>query len=213
MSGRTLTAAVGVVAGERWLNGAGRITCWRVQSRGPCASSLDIASPRVSLCLLTCSLTNNRQSRFRYANSSICCLREVAVVQNHVLIVRIAPRVSIWSSRSSLLRCPRKQRSSARRLPYSFPTLVFRKECLPQTLFQGLVGRNMPLPSLFQDLVECCSWIYCGQSPSGTRTAKSSRGNELRNLTLSIHLVQFCAESSKLLFKPTNRASRRCWSC
>lgn len=59
--------------------------------------------------------------------------------------------------------------------PPQFPDFSFSaRNVYHRPLFQGLFTRNMPLPSLLQDLVECRSWIYCGRSLSGTLTDKSS---------------------------------------
>lgn len=141
--------------------------------------------PRVPSCLLPYLLINHRQSTSDTPIPRFVA-GDVAAIQYNVFFVRLVAWISSYSSRQSLLRCPQKQHSICTSPPPQFPDPRFPQECL-----SSWFTRNMQLPSLLQDLVECYSWIHCGRSLSGTRTVKSSWENEFRNLTLSIHLVQF----------------------
>lgn len=92
-----------------------------------------------------------------------------------------------------------EQRSTRTTPPHSFPSLVFRKECLSQTPFKACWPRYAapePVsgPRCLLQLDQ--SWTLAVGDP----TVQLNRGNEFRNLTLSSLLVQVCAMSLKPAF-------------
>lgn len=159
-------------------------------------------SPRVSSCLLLHSSTTVRTLQIR---QFLDLSPEISPLSNTMSSLYASSLGSphVAQGRASFVAL-KSNTPSARRLPHSFPILVFlasARNVYRRPLFQAWFTRNMQLPSLFQDLAECCSWIHCGRSLSGTRTAKSSWETRVSELNPKHTSGLVCAQSSNLLFK------------
>lgn len=94
-----------------------------------------------------------------------------------------------WCCRGKLLRCYQSNTKPARRLPHSYPTLVFRKECPSQTPLQGSLTTTCRSRACIRTSLSAAAGLVVdlGRPPAG---GTASRGNECRNLTLRCYLVQ-----------------------